>query len=118
MSGGRADLRNDGAADGCCWRRRCGYALLGRARCVSVERNGPDVLADEYLPFDALVEAGLADASSRKATPFRAPRGPPRPRRKPRHTCHAHRPMRGPNLPHDLQPARRIETGPNDEAYP
>src|SRR4030088_3586666 len=78
MSGGRADLRNDGAADGCCWRRRCGYALPGRARCVSVERNGPDVLADEYLPFDALAEAGLADASSRKATPpFRAPRGSP-----------------------------------------
>jgi len=34
-------------------------ALLDRARRVTAERNGPDVLADERLPFGALAEADL-----------------------------------------------------------
>ena len=59
MPRGRADLRNHGAAYGCSWWRPVGYALLGRARCVIAERNGPDVLADECLPFGALAEADL-----------------------------------------------------------
>ena len=46
-------------AYGCSWWRPVGYALLGRARCVIAERNGPDVLADECLPFGALAEADL-----------------------------------------------------------
>jgi hypothetical protein len=33
------------------------YALLGRARRVTAERNGCDGLADECLPFAALAEA-------------------------------------------------------------
>src|SRR5260370_5107910 len=56
MPRGRADLRHHGAADGCSWWRPAGYALLGRATCVTAERNGPDVLADERLPFGALAE--------------------------------------------------------------
>src|ERR1700730_14745133 len=59
MPRGRADLRNHGAAYGCSWWRPAGYALLGRARCVTAERNGPDVLADECLPFGAWAEADL-----------------------------------------------------------
>src|ERR1700736_4771733 len=57
MARGRADLRDHGAAYVCSWWRPAGYVLLGRARCVTAERNGPDVLADERLPFGALVKA-------------------------------------------------------------
>src|SRR5205814_6457501 len=53
---GRADLRNHGAAYGSRW-RPAGYALRWRAGCVTAERNGPDVLTDERLPFGALAEA-------------------------------------------------------------
>jgi hypothetical protein len=55
---GCADLRDHGAAHGCSW-RRAGYALLGRAWCVTAERNGPNVRADERIPFDALAETDL-----------------------------------------------------------
>ena len=58
MSRGYADLRNHGADDGCSRRWHDGYALLGRA-WVSADRNGPDVRADECLPFGALAEADL-----------------------------------------------------------
>src|SRR6202035_3539806 len=52
---GRADPRDDGAADACVG-RRAGHDLLGRGR-VAVERNGPDVPVDERLPSGALAEA-------------------------------------------------------------
>src|ERR1700736_6495287 len=65
MPRGRADLRNHGAAYRRSGWRPAGYALLGRARCVTVERNGPDVLADECLPFGALAEADLGPTKSR-----------------------------------------------------
>src|ERR1700682_3911240 len=65
MSRGYADLRNHGADDGCSWWRPAGYALLGRARCVTAQRNGPDVLADECLPFGALAEADLRQTKRR-----------------------------------------------------
>src|SRR6187455_291657 len=53
---GRADLRNHGAAYGYGWRRPAGYALFGCER-IAGGRDGPDVLADERLPFGALAEA-------------------------------------------------------------
>src|SRR5271165_4336203 len=56
MSRSYADLRNHGADDRCSRRGPGGYALLGRA-WVSADRNGPDVHADECLPFGALAEA-------------------------------------------------------------
>src|SRR5260370_25015941 len=56
---GGADLRNHGAVYGCSWWRPAGYALLGRTRCVTAEWNGPDLLADECLPFGALAKADL-----------------------------------------------------------
>src|SRR5215211_4486762 len=59
MPRGRADLCRHGAAYGCSRWRPAGHALLGRARCLAAERNGPDVLADERLPFGALAEAHL-----------------------------------------------------------
>src|SRR4051794_5746656 len=59
VPGGRAGLRNHGADYGSAW-RRCGDALLGDVGYVTSERNGPDVLADERVPFCALVEADLA----------------------------------------------------------
>src|SRR5437868_14138499 len=59
MPRGRAEFRHHGAADGRAWRRCARHALLGRARCVTAERNGPEVFADERLPFGALAEAGL-----------------------------------------------------------
>src|ERR1700731_4977599 len=62
---GRADLRHHGAADGCSWWRPAGYALLGRATCVTARRNGPDVRADERLPFGALAEADLQPTKRR-----------------------------------------------------
>src|ERR1700732_4410960 len=65
MPRGRADLRNHGAAYGCSWWRPAGYALLGRATCVTARRNGPDVLADECLPFGALAEADLRPTKRR-----------------------------------------------------
>jgi hypothetical protein len=36
-----------------------GHALLGRGTYVAAERNDPDVLTDERLPFVALAEADL-----------------------------------------------------------
>jgi hypothetical protein len=33
--------------------------VLGRAWCVTAERNGPNVRADERIPFDALAETDL-----------------------------------------------------------
>jgi hypothetical protein len=59
MPGGGARLRNGGASYGSAW-CRCGNALLGNARCVTAERNGADVLADERVSFSALVQADLA----------------------------------------------------------
>ena len=53
---GRADLRNHGAAYGYGWRRPAGYALFGCER-IAGGWDGPDVLADERLPFGALAEA-------------------------------------------------------------
>jgi hypothetical protein len=47
--------------NGCSRRGPDGYALLGRA-WVSADRNGPDVHADERLPFGALAEADLQAA--------------------------------------------------------
>ena len=81
MPRGYADLRNHGATDGCSWWRPAGYALLGRARCVTAERNDPDVRADECLPFRALAEADLQPAkqcppihrSACSSPPFRRP---------------------------------------------
>jgi len=57
------DLRDHGAAYGCSWRRPDGYALLSR---VTAERNGPDVPADERLPFGALAEADLQPTKRRR----------------------------------------------------
>src|SRR2546423_7301915 len=53
---GRADLRDHGAAYGCGWQRPAGCALFGCER-IAGGRDGPDVLADERLPFGALAEA-------------------------------------------------------------
>jgi hypothetical protein len=64
---GRADLRNHGGAYSGRRRRHAGYALRGRACCVSAERNGPDVRSDERLPFGALAEADLPTTSRRPA---------------------------------------------------
>jgi hypothetical protein len=72
----RADLRNHGAAYGCSSCRPAGYALLGRARCVTADRNGPDVLAHECLPFGALAEADLQPA--KRCPPVRNRRSPNR----------------------------------------
>jgi hypothetical protein len=47
-----------GAAHCSRW-RRAGYAVLGRASCVTAERDGPDVRADERVSFGALAEADL-----------------------------------------------------------
>ena len=38
---------------------RRGHDVLGRAWCVTAERNGPDVRADERIPFGALAETDL-----------------------------------------------------------
>jgi hypothetical protein len=57
---GRADLRNHGAAYRfSCRRSAARWALLGCARRLTAERNGPNVLADERLPFGALAEVDL-----------------------------------------------------------
>jgi hypothetical protein len=40
-------------------RRPAGYLVLGGGTYVAAERNDPDVLADERLPFAALAEADL-----------------------------------------------------------
>src|SRR5882724_3723839 len=57
---GHADLRDHGCSDGRSWFARC--ALLGHARCITAERNDPDVLADGCLPFSTLAEANLRPA--------------------------------------------------------
>jgi len=36
--------------------------MFGRAGCLVAEGNGPDVFADERVPFGALAEAGLQPA--------------------------------------------------------
>src|ERR1700733_4174357 len=59
MPRGRAGLRHHGAADGRSRWRPAGYALLGCAGCVTAQRHGPDVRADECLPFGALAGADL-----------------------------------------------------------
>src|SRR6266550_5744114 len=66
MPCGRADLRNHGAAHSGSWRLG-GHALPGRA-CFSAGWNGPDVLADERLPFGALAEADLQPTARRAHT--------------------------------------------------
>src|SRR6266567_4557793 len=83
---GRAGLRDDGAADGGSWWWRTGCVVFSR-RCVAVERDGPDVPADERPPFGALAEADLQPAKrslpvlirvrskkiSRRVSPFALP---------------------------------------------
>src|ERR1700730_12748856 len=59
MSRSHADLCNHGATYECFWRQPAGFALLGSAAYLAAKRNGPDVLADERLPFGALAEADL-----------------------------------------------------------
>src|SRR5258706_11260372 len=82
----RADLGDDGAADGGSWWRTGGCVVFSR-RCVAARRNGPDVPADERLPFGALAEADLQPAKpslpvlirvrskkiSRRVSPFALP---------------------------------------------
>jgi hypothetical protein len=67
MPCGRADLRHHGAADGRFGRRADGNDVLDRARCVTVERNGRDVLVDERLSFVAVAETDLEAAKRRLA---------------------------------------------------
>jgi hypothetical protein len=55
------DLRRHAASD-LGVRRGRGHDVLGRARCVTAERNGPNVRADERIPFGALVETDLLPA--------------------------------------------------------
>ena len=57
-SGGRANLRNHGAADGG-RRRPAGHALLGRTGSIAADRHGADVPADGRLPFGGLAEADV-----------------------------------------------------------
>src|SRR5689334_22750674 len=64
-SRGRADLRPHGATHGRSWRQP-GYALRGDARYIFAERNGPDVSADECLPFGAMAEADLQPRQRRR----------------------------------------------------
>src|SRR5262249_24821653 len=58
----RAELRRHGAPD-LCVRRRPGHDVRGRAWGVTAERNGPDVPADERIPFGALAETALPPPS-------------------------------------------------------
>ena len=76
MSRGRADLCSHGAAYGCSSWRAAGYALLGRERRVTAERNDPDVLADERLSFGALAEADLQ--ATKRSLPVLIRRSPDR----------------------------------------
>jgi hypothetical protein len=62
---GRADLRNHGATYRDPWWQHAGYTLLGRWKWIPTERHGPDVFADERLPFAALAEARLQSAKRR-----------------------------------------------------
>ena len=55
---GRADLRGHGAAYCCGWQRPARYTLFGCER-IAGGRDGPDVFADERLPFGALAETDL-----------------------------------------------------------
>ena len=59
-----ADFRHHGAADGCSRRRLAGHGVFGRS-CLAARRNGPDVPADERLPFGALAEADLEPTKRR-----------------------------------------------------
>src|SRR6266480_1525312 len=65
MPRGRADFRNHGAAHERSRRPPAGYPLLGRGAYVAAERNDPDVLADERLPFAALAESNLQSTKRR-----------------------------------------------------
>jgi hypothetical protein len=78
-SRGRADFRNHGAAHGRSRRRPAGYPLLDRGTYVAAERNGPDVFADERLPFAALAEADLEPTKRRPPGCDPAAFGPSRP---------------------------------------
>src|SRR5215467_6129487 len=66
-----ADLCNHGATCGHSWRWPAGYVLRGRARCVTAEWNGPDVHADECLPFGAMAEADFQPAKRCPPVPIR-----------------------------------------------
>ena len=51
-----ADLRHDGVDDRSIWRRISGSALLRHAYHATIERDGPNVPADERVSFGALAE--------------------------------------------------------------
>jgi hypothetical protein len=78
-SRGRADFRNHGAAHGRSRRRPAGDPLLDRGTFVAAERNGPDVFADERLPFAALAGADLEPTKRRPPGPDPVAFGPSRP---------------------------------------
>ena len=65
VPGRHANLRDHGAAYEYLWWGTAGYTLLGHAWCVTAERNGPNVPANERLPFGALVEADFRPAKRR-----------------------------------------------------
>src|SRR5258705_6367695 len=68
VAGGRADLRDHGAAYGYSRWRRSGCFLFGRGR-ITARRNDPDVPVDERLSFGAVAEAdrqGLAKCDGGK----------------------------------------------------
>src|SRR3979411_1877296 len=68
VAGGRADLRDHGAAYGYSRWRRTGCFVFGRGR-ITARRNDPDVSADERLSFGAVAEAdrqGLAKCDGGK----------------------------------------------------
>src|SRR5215813_9388037 len=60
LAGGHADFRDHGTADRRPWRQHAGYSLFGRARRITVDRNGSDVRVDERLPPGALAEAAVS----------------------------------------------------------
>ena len=53
-----ADLRRHGAPDLSVQRRR-GHDVLGHGWCVAAEWDGPNVCADERIPFGALAETNF-----------------------------------------------------------
>ena len=59
VASGRADLRNHGVSYMDPWWRHAGHALLGGWKWIPTDRNGPDVFADECVPFVALAETDL-----------------------------------------------------------
>src|SRR5260370_28733388 len=73
---GRADLRRHGVAHGRSRWRLAGYALLGRAGCVTADRNDPDVRAHEGLPCGPLAEANLHPDKPPREAPTRWRPGP------------------------------------------